>query len=88
MQRPQLTLSQDSPAIGLVIDTGQRIERLGHAPQLADRMTTAPGLASTRQTFAARCPEIRATTPFTTQVRQSVEVPFHGEPRQREHRAN
>ena len=33
------------------------------------------------QTFAARCRDIQATMPFTIQLCQSDEIPFHGEPR-------
>ncbi len=34
-----------------------------------------------RQTFAARCRDIQATMPFPIHLRQSDEIPFHGEPR-------
>jgi hypothetical protein len=36
-----------------------------------------------RHTFAARYRDILATMPFSIHLRQSDEIPFHGEPRQR-----
>ncbi len=77
-------LLRSTPSADPGAKTGARAERASALRSLADRMTTAPGLAPMRQTFAARCRDIRATMPFTTQLRQSGEIPFHGEPRQRD----
>ena len=42
-------LREDSPAIGLVIEVGQQVERLGHPPQLADRPRQGRGTAAPQQ---------------------------------------
>ena len=74
-------LLRSTPSADPGAKTGARAEHASALRSLDDRTTTAPGLAPTRQTFAARCRDIRATMPFTTQLRRSDEIPFHGEPR-------
>ena len=73
-------LLRSTPSAEPGAKTGARAEHRSALRSLADRTTTAPGLALTRQTFAAGCREIRATMPLTTQLRRSGEIPFHGEP--------
>jgi hypothetical protein len=75
-------LLRSNPSADPGAKTGARAEHTSALRSLADRSATAPGLAPTRQTFAARCRDIQATMPFTIQLRQSDEIPFHGEPRQ------
>jgi hypothetical protein len=75
-------LLRSTPSADPGAKTGARAEHTSALRSLADRSTTAPGLAPMRQTFAARCRDIQATMPFTIQLRQSDEIPFHGEPRQ------
>jgi hypothetical protein len=74
-------LLRSTPSADPGAKTGARAEHTSALRSLDDRTTTAPGLARTRQTFAARCRDIRATMPITTQLRRSDEIPFHGEPR-------
>src|SRR6516225_11925366 len=74
-------LLRSTPSADSGAKTGARAEHRSALRSLAERTTTAPGLAPTRQTFAARCRDIRATMPFTTQLRRSDEIPVHGEPR-------
>ena len=38
-------LREDAPAVGLVVEVGQQVERLGHPPQLADRPRQSGGTA-------------------------------------------
>lgn len=81
-------LLRSTPSAGPGAKPGAGAQRTSALRSLADRTTTAPGLATTRQTFAARRRDIRATMPFTTHLRRSAENPFHGEPRHRDpHRA-
>jgi hypothetical protein len=75
-------LLRSTPSAEPGAKTGARAEHTSALRSLVDRSTTAPGLAPMRQTFAARCREIRATMPFPIHLRQSDEIPFHGEPRQ------
>jgi hypothetical protein len=75
-------LLRSTPSADPGAKTGARAEHTSALRSLVDRSTTAPGLAPMRQTFAARCRDIQATMPFTIQLRQSDEIPFHGEPRQ------
>ena len=75
-------LLRSNPSADPGAKTGARAEHRSALRSLADRTTTAPGLAPTRQTFAARCRDIRARTPLRTQLHQSGRIPFHGEPRQ------
>ena len=42
-------LREDAPAVGLVIDVGQQVERLGHPPQFADRPRQGRGAAAPQQ---------------------------------------
>jgi hypothetical protein len=74
-------LLRSTPSAEPGAKTGARAEHTSALRSLVDRSTTAPGLAPMRQTFAARCREIRATMPFPIHLRQSDEIPFHGEPR-------
>jgi hypothetical protein len=75
-------LLRSTPSADPGAKTGARAEHTSALRSLADRITTAPGLALMRQTFAAQCRDIQATMPFTIQLCQSDEIPFHGEPRQ------
>ena len=77
-------LLRSTPSAEPGAKTGARAEHTSALRSLVDRSTTAPGLAPMRQTFAARCREIRATMPFPIHLRQSDEIPFHGEPRHAE----
>jgi hypothetical protein len=74
-------LLRSTPSADPGARTGAKAEHTSALRSLADHATTAPGLVPKRQTFAARCRDIRATMPFTTQLRRSGEIPFHGEPR-------
>ena len=74
-------LLRSTPSADPGAKTGARAEHCSALRSLADRTTTAPGLAPTRQTFAARCRDIRGRTSVTTHLRRSDEIPFHGEPR-------
>jgi hypothetical protein len=74
-------LLRSTPSADPGARTGAKAEHTSALRSLADHATTAPGLVPKRQTFAARCRDIRATMPFTTQLRRSDEIPFHGEPR-------
>jgi hypothetical protein len=74
-------LLRSTPSADPGAKTGARAEHTSALRSLADRITTAPGLALMRQTFAAQCRDIQATMPFTVQLCQSDEIPFHGEPR-------
>ena len=74
-------LLRSTPSAEPRAKTGARAEHASALRSLVDRSTTAPGLAPTRQTFAARCRDIQATMPFTIHLRQPDEIPFHGEPR-------
>ena len=78
-------LLRSTPSADPGAKTGARAEHTSALRSLADRSTTAPGLAPMRQTFAARCRDIQATMPFTIQLRRSDEIPFHGEPRHRDY---
>jgi hypothetical protein len=75
-------LLRSTPSADPGAKTGARAEHTSALRSLSDRSTTAPGLAPMRQTFVARCRDIQATMPFTIQLSQSDETPFHGEPRQ------
>jgi hypothetical protein len=77
-------LLRSTPSADPGAKTGARAEHASALRSLADHNTTAPGLAPMRQTFAARCRDNQATMPFTIQLRQSDEIPFHGEPRHRQ----
>jgi hypothetical protein len=74
-------LLRSTPSADPGVKTGARAEHTPALRFLADRITTALGLAPMRQTFAARCRDNQATMPSTIQLRQSDEIPFHGEPR-------
>jgi hypothetical protein len=75
-------LLRSTPSADPGAKTGARAEHTPALRFLADRITTAPGLAPMRQTFAARCRDNQATMPFTIQLHRSDDIPFHGEPRQ------
>ena len=75
-------LLRSTPSADPGAKTGARAEHTSALRALVDHNMTAPGLAPMRQTFAARCRDNQATMPFTIQLRQSDEIPFHGEPRQ------
>jgi hypothetical protein len=81
-------LLRSTPSAEPGAKTGARAEHTSALRSLVDRSTTAPGLAPMRQTFAARCRDIQATMPFPIRLRQSDEIPFHGEPRHRNQSAN
>ena len=72
-------LLRSTPSADPGAKTGARAEYTSALRSIADRSTTAPGLEPMRQTFAARCRDIQVTMPFTTQLRRSGEIPFHGE---------
>jgi hypothetical protein len=74
-------LLRSTPSADPGAKTGARAEHTSALRSLVDRSTTAPGLAPMRQTFAARCRDIQATMPLPIHLRQSDEIPFHGEPR-------
>ena len=52
-------LLRSTPSADPGAKTGARAEHTSALRSLADRTTTAPGLAPTRQTFAARCRDFR-----------------------------
>ena len=75
-------LLRSTPSADPGAKTGARAELCSALRSLEYFTAAAPGLAPTRQTFAARCRGIPVTMPFTTQLHRSGEIPFHGEPRQ------
>jgi hypothetical protein len=74
-------LLRSTPSADPGAKTGARAEHRSALRSLADRTTRAPGLAPKRQTFAARCRDIRNRMSFTIQLCQPGGIPFHGEPR-------
>jgi hypothetical protein len=85
--QPMLAWAEDralltsTPSADPGAKTGARAEHTSALRSLADHATTSPGLVPKRQTLAVRCRDMRATMPFTTQLRRSGEISCHGEPR-------